>query len=100
MSKDWKSLFVNSVDETLKQIFKEEGVKIIYEFFEKQSNLRINDVAKKPELFTASLENLMVSAAQVIELAILKTFYSKLGLKFEEKEDYAFCDYLRELSEE
>jgi hypothetical protein len=42
----------------------------------------------------------MLSAATVIKIAILKNFYSKLGLKFEEKENYAFCDYLRELSEE
>jgi hypothetical protein len=60
----------------------------------------MDDIAKKPELFTSSLANLMASAAQVIEIAILKNFYSKLGLKFEEKENYTFCDYLRELSEE
>jgi hypothetical protein len=100
MPKDRECLFVNAVDETLKQIFKEEGVKIIYDFFEKQSNLRIDDISKKPEVFTVSLENLMVSAAKVIELAILRNFYSKLGLKFEEKEGYEFYDYLKELLRE
>jgi len=33
----------------------------------------------------------------VIENLILKNLYSKLGLKFEEKEGYEFSDYIKEL---
>jgi len=62
--------------------------------------LRLEDVADRPEVFSASLEKLMLSAAGVIKQNILKNLYSRLGLKFEEKEDYEFSDYVRELRNE
>jgi hypothetical protein len=98
--KDWNSLFAEAVDETLKQIFKEDGAKVIYEFLENHSRLKLEEVADKPEVFSASLERLMVSAARVIEQMILKNLYRRLGLKFEEKKGYEFPDYIRELREE
>ena len=95
--KDWNSFFAEAVDETLKQIFKEDGAKVIYEFLENHSRLKLEEVADKPEVFSASLERLMVSAARVIEQMILKNLYRRLGLKFEEKTAYEFSDYIKEL---
>jgi hypothetical protein len=97
---NWNDVFAEVVDETLKQIFRDDGAKVIYEFLEKHSHLKLEDVADKPEVFSESLERLMVSAARVIEQIILKNLYSKLGLKFEEKNGYEFSDYIRELREE
>jgi phage gp46-like protein len=98
--KDLNSFFAEAVDDTLKQIFKEDGARVIYEFLENHSSLKLEEVADKPELFSATLERLMVSAAHVIEKMILKNLYRRLGLKFEEKADYGFPDYIRELREE
>lgn len=98
--RDWNSFFAETVDETLKQVFKEEGTKVIYNFLETQSRLKLEDFADKPEVFSASLERLMVSAAQVIEQTILNKLYSKAGLKFEAKKGYEFSDYITELREE
>ena len=98
--KDWNSFFAEAVDETLKQIFKEDGAKVIYEFLENHSRLKLEEAADKPEVFSASLERLMVSAARVIEKLILKNLYSRLGSKFEEKKGYKFSDYIMELREE
>ncbi|MCW4015502.1 MAG: hypothetical protein NWF06_03955 [Candidatus Bathyarchaeota archaeon] len=95
--KDWNIFFAEVVDETLKQIFKEDGVKVIYDFLENNSHLRLEDVANKPEVLADSLEKLMLSSAQVIEEMILNNTYSKLGLKFEKKQDHKFPDYLNEL---
>ena len=97
---DWNSFFAEAVDDTLKQIFKEDGAKVIYEFLENHTCLRLEEVADKPEVFSDSLERLMVSAARVIEKLILKNLYSRTGLKFEEKPGYEFSDYIRELREE
>jgi hypothetical protein len=91
--------FAEVIDETLKQIFRDDGTKVIYDFLEKQSNLKLKDITNKPEVFSASLERLTVSAARVIEQLILKNFYSKLGLKFKEKQGYKFADYITELRE-
>ncbi len=95
--KDLNSYFAEVVDDTLKQIFKEDGAKVIYEFLEDNARLKLEEVADKPEVFSASLERLMVSAARVIEQSILKNLYRRLGLKFEEKEGYEFSDYIIEL---
>jgi len=95
--RDWNSFFAETVDETLKQIFKEDGAKVIYEFLENNFRLKLKEVADNPEVFSASLERLMVSAAQVIEKMILKNLYSRTGLNFEEKLGYEFLDYITEL---
>ena len=97
---DLNSHFAEVVDDTLKQIFKEDGAKVIYEFLENNSNCKLEEVADKPEVFSATLERLMVSATHVIERMILKNLYRRLGLKFEEKPGYEFPDYIRELREE
>jgi hypothetical protein len=94
---NWNAFFAKVVDETLKQIFKDEGARAIYEFLKKNAQLKLEDAAENPEVFSASLKRLMVSATQVIEQMILKNLYSKLGIKFEEKEGYEFSDYINEV---
>jgi len=54
----WNEFFVEAVDETLKQIFKEDGAKVIYEFLENHSCLKLEEISDKPEVFSASLERL------------------------------------------
>ena len=98
--KDLNIYFAEAVDDTLKQIFKEDGARVIYEFLENHGRLKLEEVADKPDVFSATLEKLMVSAAHVIEKLILKKLYCRLGLKFEEKKGYEFSDYIRDLREE
>ena len=90
-------LLLSVVDETMRQVFREVGVKVIYDFLENHSHLKREEIAEKPEVFSAGLERLMVSAAQMIENLILKNLYCKLGLEFEEKRSYEFSDYIKEL---
>jgi len=88
---------LNVVDETLKQVFKEAGAKVIYDFLANNCHLKWKEIAEKPEVFSAGLERLLVSGAPVMENLILKNLYSKLGLKFMEKKGYEFPDYIKEL---
>jgi hypothetical protein len=90
-------LLLGVVDETLREVFREAGTKAIYAFLGNNSHLKLEEIGEKPEAFSAGLERLMVSAAPLIENLILKNLYSKLGLKFEEKEGYEFSDYIKEL---
>jgi len=92
-------LLLSAVDETVKQVFKEAGAKVIYNFIENKCHLKLEDIAERPEDFSAGLERLMGSAAPVIEKGILQNFYGKLGLEFVEKEGYGFSDYIKELRE-
>jgi hypothetical protein len=90
-------LLLNAVDETLKHVFRRAGVKVIYGFIENMCHLKREEIAEKPEGFSAGLERLLGSAAPAIEKLILENLYSKLGLRFEEKKGYKLSDYIREL---
>ena len=93
------NLLLSAVDETMRQVFKEEGAKVIYEYLENNSHLKREEIVEKPEVFSVGLERLLGSGAPVIEKLILKNLYSKLELEFREKEGYKFSDYIRELRE-
>jgi len=90
-------LLLKAVDETLKHVFNKAGAKVIYTFFENKCHMKREEIAEKPEDFSAGLEGLLGSAAPMIERMILKNMCSKLRLRFEEKEGYDFSDYVKEL---
>ena len=92
-------LLLSAVDEILKQVFKEEGVEVIYSFIENKCHLKRDEIAEKPEDFAAGLDRLLGSAAPFMEKLILQKLYDKLELRFAEKEGYEFSDYVRELRE-
>ena len=94
-----KNLLLDAVDETLRHIFKDEGANFILDYLENKCRLNRRRIAEEPEDFSAGLERFLGSAAPVIEKMILKKLYSKLELKFEEKEGYKFSDYVKELKE-
>ncbi len=90
-------LLLKAIDETLRHVFREAGAEVIYNFLGNNSHLKREEIADKPEAFSAGLERLLVSAAQPIEKTVLKNLYGRLGLEFEEKKGYAFSDYIKEL---
>jgi hypothetical protein len=92
-------LLLTAIDETFRQVFREEGTKVIYGFVENKCHLKREQIAETPEVFCASLQRLLVSAAPVIEQMILKNLYSKYELKFVEKKGFRFSDYIQELKE-
>ena len=92
-------LLLKAVDETLNHIFKEAGAKVIYNYLENKCHLRREEIVEKPDVFSVSLKRLLVSAAPLVEKMILENLYSKLELKFEEREGYEFSDYIMELKE-
>jgi len=93
------NLLPDAVDETLKHIFKEEGANFIFHYLENKRRLNRIRIAEEPEAFSVGLERILGSAAPVIEKMILKNLYSKLELKFKEKEGYKFSDYVKDLKE-
>jgi hypothetical protein len=92
-------LLLDVIDETLKHVFKEPGAKVIYDYLKDQCHLKREEIAEKPEVFSAGLERLLKSGAVLIEKMILINLSSKLQLKYEEKEGYEFSDYIHELKE-
>ena len=95
MKADLDDLLVSAVDETLKQVFREAGAKVVYNYLKNNSDLKLEEIAEKPQVFLASLRRLLGSGASVIENLILQNLYSKLDLKFEEEKGYEFSDYIK-----
>lgn len=93
------NLLLSVVDETLKQVFKEAGANVIYDYLGNKCHLKLEEIAEKPEVFSAGLKGLLSSGAPVIENLILRNLYSKVNLKFREKRGYEFSDSIKELKE-
>lgn len=92
-------LLLEAINETLKVVFREAGAEAIYGYLENNSHLRREEIAEKPEVFSASLERLLGSGASVVEQLILKDLYSRLELRLKWERGYEFSDHIRELRE-
>jgi len=92
-------VLVQVIDDTLKQVFKQQGTKVIYDYLEKNPELRIEEITEKPELFSESMRKLLGSAAPVIEDLIIKNLYTQLNTEFEDRDGYEFSCYIKELRE-
>jgi len=91
------NLLLKVVDKTMKQVFTETGIKVIYDFLENNSRLKREEIAGKPKIFSIGMKELLGSGAPVIEKMILKNLYSNLELKLEDKDGYDFSDHIKEL---
>ena len=92
-------LLLNAIDETLEQVFKEEGAEVIYSFVENKCHLKRDEISERLEEFSAGLQELLGSAAPLMENMIVKSLCARVGLEFEEREGFGFADYVKELRE-
>jgi hypothetical protein len=84
---------VEAIDETLR-IFGLRTCMQIYSYLERSYALKRLEIPERLEVFSTGLNSLFGSASKLIELRIVKSFYSKLGVKFEQIDGYSFPDYL------
>jgi len=85
------------IDCSLKEIFGEHAVSIIYDYMERRLSLRREEIPERIEDFREGLREFLSTGACVVEKAILKKLYKNYGLDFEEEEDQGFEYYIREL---
>ncbi|MEM3731259.1 MAG: hypothetical protein QW667_03855 [Candidatus Bathyarchaeia archaeon] len=91
----FKRCLLEAVDEGL-LILGDSGRKAIYFHLQKLHSLKREDIPNNPEAFAKGLREIFGVGAEVIEKAIIKVLYDKLGLKFEERKGYTFREYLRD----
>jgi hypothetical protein len=96
--KDFDRLFIEAVDEGL-DVLGESGRHMIFFHLEKSCSVKRHEIPKKPEAFAEGLEKIFGAGASVIEKLIVKSLYLKLGLKYEDKEERPFADYVNDLKE-
>lgn len=86
---EFENLFMEAVDEGLKSLG--ESVRhMIFFHLENLYSIKRQDIPKKPEAFAEGLEKIFGVGALVLEKVIVKTLYSKLGLKYEEQKDFVY----------
>jgi len=91
--KDFDKLFIEAVDEGL-DVLGESGRHMVFFHLERSCSIKRHEIPKKPEAFAAGLEKIFGAGASVLEKLIVKSLYSKLGLKYEDKEERPFADYV------
>ncbi|MEM3459120.1 MAG: hypothetical protein QXN36_00820 [Candidatus Bathyarchaeia archaeon] len=94
-STNFKRLLFEAVDEGLLVLGK-SGRDAVYFHLESLYSLRKEDVLEKPDVFVESLRKIFGMGAGVIEKAILKSLYEKLGLDYKEDKNWDFAAYLNE----
>jgi len=92
---EFEKLFMEAVDEGLKSLG-ESVRQMIFYHLENTYSVKRQDIPKKPKAFAEGLEKIFGVGALVLEKIIVKTLYSKLGLKYEDKKDFVFIDYLKD----
>jgi hypothetical protein len=96
--KTFEKLFIEAVDEGLETLG-ESGKHMIFFHLDKSYSIKKYEISKKPEAFAKGLEKIFGAGASVLEKLIVKSLYSKLGLKYEEEENRLFADYVKYVKE-
>lgn len=94
--RDFNDLFLESLEESLKILIDESAKDRLFSHLEESCLLKEDEISQKPEVLSAELEKIFGVGASKIEGLIIALLYSKLGLKYEEKEEYKFGDYIRD----
>lgn len=90
-------LLEEAIEEGLNVLGK-SGKQMLFFHLEKSYSLKKHEIIVKPDAFEAAIQQIFGDGAKVLEKLILKSMYSKLGLKYQEKKEYRFSDYLRGIS--
>ena len=95
--KKFDKILLDVVDQGIREVFEETAVQFIYNYLERNSSLRREDIPEKIDIFVEGLEEMLGSGAKVIEKHILKNLYSYLGVNYQQREGYKYLDYIREI---
>ena len=96
---EFEKLLNEAVDEGLKNAVCEGGRQIIVCQLEEICSVKGHGIAEKPEAFAAGLQKIFGEGAGVVEEFIVRNLFTRLGLKYEDKKDFMFADYVKEAKE-
>lgn len=88
-------LLVEVVDDTLKEILGKDATEVIYSYLKNEFSLGLEEIPRKPEVFSTVLKKVFGSGGQVLEKTIVENLYSKLQLERGEKEGFTFSDHVK-----
>ena len=91
----FKKALIEAVDEGLLMLG-ESGREVVFFRLQHYYALKKEDIPSNPEIFVQCLRDIFGSGAEVIEKAVIKSLYKKLGIEYKEKKGFGFSDYLNE----
>lgn len=87
------------VNDTLNEIFTETATRVIYNHLEMNYQLKPQNVAENIDTFTEGLKNFLSTGALAVEDIIAKRLYRQFKVKFENRKDWTFADYMKHLKQ-
>jgi len=81
-SREFDSILLESVDETITSLFSREVASALYASLEARYSISKCDISSKPEAICSTLEKVFGSSSKTICNAIARRLYAKLALPF------------------
>lgn len=94
---EFTELVLECIDEGMREIFGEMGARLILDYLNREGWLRRPQIAERLEVFKRGLTEFLGSGAAVVEHAVLKILYSRLGEQYRNIEGNNFADCVTEL---
>lgn len=91
------NLILETMDSVLRKILGEGSAEIITLYAKKSYSIKGEETLKRVEALAEALRKILGFSSTIIENLILNSLYSKLELKFEDKKNYEFLDYIKDL---
>lgn len=89
----FREVLPRAIDEAL-LVLGESVRHVLYYYAEKSYGIRREEIPDRAEAFHKALQGTFGAGAKIIENLIARNVYSKLGLKFDEHENWMLADYL------
>lgn len=94
----FREVLLSEINKGMADIFGEETAKAVYYHLDKNYSLKLEDIPKKPKIFSKALKNMFGKVgAKVIEVSLIKNLSSKFNLKYQKQGSVKFSDYMNEL---
>lgn len=88
-------MLLESIDMSLLDLFGAKVRETTYRVLEQNYAIAREEIPRKVPRFASFLELVFGAAGPTIGRTILKNFYAKLGLHFNEKQGFKFQDYIK-----
>jgi hypothetical protein len=93
---DFDRLLAESVDEGFIGLLGDSVKQALYNYWERDYSIAREEIPMKLNEFGTALENTFGSSSRTVSKTIAKKLYAKLGIKFVEKPEFSFLEYVKE----
>ena len=93
---DFDGLLLGTIEDILRKVLGEPSMNLILQRIEKGRSLRREEIPRRAATFALALHEILGVGSVLIEMSILRSLHSMLGLKFEDGER-GFTEHVEEL---